>query len=143
EQDQQEQQDQPPLELPAQQEPAREERDWESMDIPAISGMYDISDMPTGGTWSQNVQPYPSPSLPAASSSEPAQEPEETIPQHLRALAGPVEPPAHEYVEYEPADAPAPSTASDDPLTMGFDLPASSPDEPATSAATRGEQPDM
>jgi Zinc-binding dehydrogenase len=142
-QDQQEQQDQQPIELPAQQEPAPEERDWESMGLPALSGMYDISDMPTGGTWSQNVQPYPSPSLPAESTSEPAHEPEETIPQHLRALAGAVESPAHEYVEYEPAEAPAPSTASDDPLTMEFDLPASSPEEPANSATTPGEQPAM
>ena len=43
----------------------------------------------------------------------------------------------------EPAEAPAPSTASDDPLRMAFDLPASSPEEPATSAATPGEQPAM
>ena len=140
---QQDQQDQQPLEPPAQQEPAREERDWESMDIPAISGMYDISDMPTGDTWSQSVQPYPSSPRPEESSSESTHEPEETIPQHLRALAGAVESPAHEYVEYEPAEAPASSTASDDPLTMEFDLSSSSPEDTASSAATPGEQPAM
>ena len=141
-QEAQEQQDQQ-LEPPAQQEPAREEPDWESMGIPAISGTYDISEMPTGGTWSQNVQPYPSPTLPAENGSESAHEPEESIPQHLRALTGAVESPTHEYVEYEPAEAPVPPTVSDDPLTMEFDLPSSPPEEPATPATSPGEQPAM
>ena len=140
-QEAQDQQDQQPFEPPSQQEPMREERDWESTGIPAISGMYDISDMPTGATWSQNVQPYPLSSLPAESSSEPKYEPEETIPQHLRALTGAVESPAHEYIAYETAEAPAPSTVSDEPLTMDFDLPSRSPEKPSTPAEAPGEQP--
>ena len=132
----QEQQIQQPLQPPQYQPsmqpvPVKAESEWDSMGVPSIP------DMPAGATWSQDVQPFPPPSLPADSSDQAEYEPEVTIPQHLRALTEAIEAPSQEHAPVEETTTQRAET--DDSSTMQIDLPHATTGEPATPEAEPGE----
>ncbi|HEV2581877.1 MAG TPA: alcohol dehydrogenase catalytic domain-containing protein [Ktedonobacteraceae bacterium] len=125
------------IQPPATVEPAQAEHEWDHLD------------MPSGGTWAQQVNPFPSTPPLERDSSEPVlstdYEPEPTIPQHLLALTKPVEEPADDD-ELLPMDyaqsfsiseafplSSTPTEAMAEPLTTTYEQPFAVTEEPTLS----------
>ncbi len=125
------------LQPPAYIEPAQEEHEWEYLDVPS------------GGTWSQHINPFPSTPPVEQDRSEPisaiSDDVEPAIPQHLLALTGTAEEPvaedeplpmdyAQSFSVIEDIDSsPVSVKAPAEPLTSEYEQPFAVTEEPTLS----------
>lgn len=131
-----------PTPAPIQTETAPEVHEWE------------ILDLPTGDTWSQNVQPFPSITHTQHETSGAADSAEkEPIPLHLLTLAdstmepaAPEEAPSMEEAQVFPLDGeeaepPPQATSPTEPSTAEYEQPLAVTEEPASSRSREAREP--